>query len=150
MITDFKIFENKNTETTIILNDLVAYYEDKVDLVMLPFIRDDIRDFFNEFLMNSMISFFCEECSGPGGYGWGVQVKHRNKTHKGVVRGYGTGVNTGDVPSTLHLSLNLNRIRHEHLVDTSKPITIYGDLPEDVLEIIDEVNMLSDSKKYNL
>lgn len=136
--------------TNIILNDLVRYYEYNLDLVMLPFIYDDIKDFFDDFLLGCKVEFHCKKCVADPMNGWGVYTKWKNKTHKGIIREYSTGMNYNTVPSSLDLTLTLNRIRHEHIVDTNKPITIYGKLPDDILKIIDDVNIISNTKKFNI
>ena len=143
MITKYKLYENKETTVSFIPNDLIPYFEDKVDLIMLPWIGDDIKNLFNKILMDSYVEFSCERCREKGTY----NTKHTNKTHKGFIRGWGFGYN---YDNKVNLTLMLNRIRHDHLVDCNKSLTLKGNFSDVELKIINNVNMLSDMKKYNL
>lgn len=139
MITNFKIFENVDKETTFILNDIYEYYDDKY-ISKTPYISSFIR---NIFKYKTIIKFNCENCLD---YKDGIQLyKHSNKIHKGKILGASSGV--GD---KIILTLYLNRIKYSHEVDTSKPITIYGDIDSIYLTVINEINTKKDANKYNL
>lgn len=150
MITNFKKFETNNNNISFIPNDLVIYYENKVDLVDLPFIRDYVKKFFQKFLIGCNIHFYCIECTSNNKNDWYSSILYNNKEHKGIVKGYGLGINNIKKPATLNLSVTLKNIRHEHLINTYKPITIYSDLPDNILKIIEEINLINNTKKYNL
>lgn len=147
MIIDFKIFENENKSISFILNDLIPYFEDKVELWMSPWIGDEIKDFLNNLLMNRVVKFDCNKCLEFDIKYDSTTAKWYNKTHKGLVKGIGYGYNN---KNKIYLTLTLNRIKYNHNVNVNNSITVYGDISDDLLEIIEGVNLLSNSKKYNL
>ena len=100
------------------------------------------------FIPNDIIvEFDCLKCLKNNEHGWGETQMWSGKHHKGLVRGIGYGYNFDD---KIHLTLTLNRIKYNHNVDVNKPIIVYGDIPDDLYKIIDETNMMANSKKYNL
>lgn len=142
MITNFKIFENIDNETTFILNDLIDYYttdDKKID-------TDSLKEFISFLFRWPIVKFYCKHCTDD--INGVTHYIHSKKTHKGKVRGGGYGFNEDN--SELYFSLKLNRIKYTHEVDTSKPITIYGNINPIYLNIIDEINAKRDSNKYNL
>jgi len=154
MITDFKIFEENNKETTFIINDLIDYFKNNEEYYQNIYperrynFEDAISYFLQELLLNTMVKINCIECTSNDN---GVKsYRHRNKTHKGIVSGYGYGMLENGDDEHIHLDLYLRRIRHNHLVDVNTPIIIFGDIDKELSDIIDDVNMISNSKKYNL
>ena len=146
MITKFKTYENENKSISFIPNDLIPYFEDKVDLFLVPFIGDDINKFLSDLLMNRMVEFDCKSCMSDEDDV--IRTKHFDRQHKGVVKGVSSGLSWGK--ENVSLTLTLNRIRYTHNVNTKKPIIVYGDISKDLLEIIEGINILSNTKKYNL
>jgi len=144
MIIKFKIFENIEKQTSFIINDLVPYFEENTELVLIPWIDDDISTFLTKLLLNRYVKIECEKCEDiEHNY-----YKYFNKSHKGKVRGISFGFDHST--DKIYLTLELNRIRHKHIVNIYKPIIVYGDIPNDLDEIIDGTNLLSNTKKYNL
>ena len=145
MIIYFKIFENENKSISFIPNDLIPYFKDKVEFFMLPWIGDKIKEFLNNLLINRVVEFDCNKClEFDRKY---YRTTWYNKKHKGLVRGIGYGYNNED---KIYLTLTLNRIKYDHNVNVNNPITVYGNISDDLLEIIEGANLLSNSKKYNL
>lgn len=147
MITNFKIFENENKSISFISNELVPYYEEITDIVMSPWIGQDIGEFLEKLLMEKIVEFSCLKCLEENKHGWGDTIRWTGKKHKGLVRGVGYGYNYDD---KIYLTLTLNRVKYSHNVDPNKPITVYGDIPDKLLGIINGTNMLSNMNKYNL
>jgi hypothetical protein len=143
MITKFKIFESENNEITFIPNDLAEYFEDITDISLFPWIKDDIKKIFEAILVGNYISFNCFLCAEDKTKNY----LYRGKKHKGKVNGYGFGYNN---VNKIYLDLRLSRIRHTHIVDCDKPITISGNIPNKTIDLIEKVNMFKDTKKYNL
>jgi len=137
MITNFKIFENIEKETTFVINDLVDYYN-----------KDwhKIFDFINDLLHDKLVFFNCKECRGYINNSF-VGIKH-NKSHKGIVNSIGLGHYDHD--NSVYLSLSLKRIRYIHEVDVKLPMIIYGDISDNIEKIINEINLIKTTKKYNL
>jgi len=146
MITSFKIFENNEIGISFIPNDLISYFENKVELYLLPFIDQEIKEFFNKFLLQSNIKFSCKVCKKRDMDGT-EHILHYNKEHKGKVSGYDYIKNKKD---SISLSINLYRIRNSHEVDTSKPVTIFGEIPEGVKKTIKDLELYLNIYKYNL
>ena len=145
MITQFKIFENNDTEISFIINDLIPYFQDKVELWELPFIDQNILEFLQELIKDfRIVKFNCEHCINEK-YG-ATSYINSHQTHKGKVRGYGFGM----YDNKIHLTLHLDRIKYVHTVNTNEPIIIYDEIPQKLKDIIDDVNLLSNAKKYNL
>ena len=145
MITNFKIFEDANVETIFTVDNLIPYFKDKCELWEYPFIIDDISRQLQK-MMNLNVKFYCFRCKkdidGVTNY------FHYHKEHKGKIRGIGTG--TSENRDKIYLSLTLNRIKYNHEVNTSKPITIFGNVPSELKEIIYNSELFADSKKFNL
>ena len=144
MITQFKIFEDNNIETSFIINDLIPYCHDKVELWGYPFVDDNILEIEELFKNFRTVKFDCEHCTTD--INGATSYINSNKSHKGKVRGYGFGLSD----SRIHLTLTLDRIKYRHNVNTDEPIIIYGEISQKLKDIIDEVNLLSNAKKYNI
>ena len=126
MITQFKIFENNDTEISFIINDLIPYFQNKVELWELPFIDQNILEFLQELFEDKiLVKFNCKICtdklSGVRNY------IASDKTHKGKVTGFGMGFNHHD---EVFITLNLNNIKYSHIVNTNEPIIIYDEIPQ--------------------
>lgn len=147
MITQFKIFESENNSISFIPNDLIPYYEDNTSIVLSPWIGQDIGIFLEKLLINKIVEFSCVKCLEKNIDGWGEYTTWTGRNHKGKVRGISYGYNWND---KINLNLELNRIKYNHNVDANKSITIYGDISDEFIEIINGTNILSASKKYNI
>jgi len=146
MITKFKIFEDNAVETSFTIDNLIPYFKDKCELWEYPFILDDIQNLLNRSILGLNVKFYCLRCTANVD---GVRnFYHFNKEHKGKIRGIGSGTESNR--NKIYLTLTLNRIKYTHDVDTSKPITIFGDIPSELKEIIYNSELFSDTKKYNL
>lgn len=140
MITNFKIFENVDKETTFILDDIYEYYTDDKYISKKSYISSFIK---NIFKYKTIIQFNCKNCLD---YESGVTYHiYSDKIHKGKILGASSGVGNKIV-----LTLYLNRIKYSHEVDTSKPITIYGNIDSIYLTVINEINAKKNANKYNL
>jgi len=150
MITNFKMFEKQEVDEsikhTIILDDMIDYYMQKYKE---NYCKSGIREFLFSLVYqnNVKFEFFCRKCTFTDDNG-ATNFADANKSHKGVVNGTGYGFNNDIM--TIFLNFRLSRIRYDHAVDTSKPLTIFGKISKDLEDIIDDVNMISDTKKYNL
>ena len=137
MITNFKIYENQNVETTFIINDVIDYFNAEEEL---------IKEFLFEIIkFHNLVKFHCEVCEDYDINGVRNNM-HYNKIHKGIICGYGYGFS--DIG--LHLTLHLKRIKYSHEININLPFTIYGELPNDIKKVIGEMNMRRDANKYNL
>jgi hypothetical protein len=114
---------------------------------MYPWIGDDIKEFLDELLFKKVIKFECEKCLQLDNRYGAETTMHVNRTHKGLVRGFGYGFDSTD---KIYLTLTLNRIKYKHVVDVNKPITVYGDIPSHLMKIIEATKILADTKKYNI
>ena len=70
------------------------------------------------------------------------------KSHKGIVNAIGLG--RYDHDNSVYLSLILKRIKYHHEVEVKLPMIIYGNIPDKLEKIIDEINIKKDANKYNL
>jgi len=144
MITQFKIFENDNQYTILVINDLIDYYTNDKDIVDASLIYDFIEQLMK---FKRVIEFQCLHCTQDVN---GItNYFHTNKKHKGKVRGYGYGLQLVDTENVI-LNVSLDRIKYKHEVDTNKPMIIYGELEEHLKDVIDEINMNNNIEKYNL
>ena len=139
-----RLFENDNIETEISVDGIIDYFtkNGKVEKV-------EMQEFIMKLFRWSTIKFQCHSCTFDNEYG-ATTTAHMNKTHKGKINGFGYGFNDDYGHKDMHLKFNLNRIKYAHDVDVSKPIIIYGELPDNVKKIVDEINMNTDANKYNL
>lgn len=137
MITNFKIFEDNNKETIFTINDLADYYN-----------KDwhKINDFINSLLLNKFVFFNCRECRDYINNNF-VGINHK-KSHKGLVKAIGLGHYDND--NSVYLSLTLKKIKYNHEVDVKLPMIIYGSISNELEKIIDEINFIKTTKKYNL
>jgi hypothetical protein len=148
MITKFKIFEKEdqfNNEISFSLDELLEYYTINGDVK-----RDSIYSFLHSVLkFDNMIMFYCKYCqyydNGSLNY---AHCNNGEKIHKGLIREVSLGFYEYD--KKIYLSLTLNNVKYSHEVYTSKPITIYGNIDQAHLNIINEINAKRDSNKYNL
>ena len=73
----------------------------------------------------------------------------RYKTHKGTIRGIGYGFSEfGD--KEIFLTLAFKRIKYDHEIDTHQPIIVYGFIPNETQNIINDINIKRHANKYNL
>jgi len=139
MITQFKLFENTGNKVTLTINDIIGYFNGD---------NESISDFIFKLLeiKNNVIKFECKKCTEDiKGLNY---FMHSNKQHKGVVRGFGYGFNKEF--NYIFLTIKLKGIRYKHDVDTNSPMNIYGIIPDDIKDIIDEININKETKKFNL
>lgn len=147
MITNFKIFEDTNKETTFILDDLIDYYTDNKNNIKTAYITSFINGVFK---YKVLVKFNCKSCYFYNSEGTLNHAHYSNGRiiHKGLIQG--TGIGFYEHEKKIYLSLTLKRIKYSHEVYTSKPITVYGDINPIYLDIINEINAKRDSNKYNL
>lgn len=146
------MFENSYNEITFILNDLIDYFHIDEDTTELDNFIEDLLRWYNSpnkpsnTFIAPVVEFNCKNCTktidGVTNY------IHMSKKHKGKLNGYGYGFDYRN--KRISLSFNLKRIKYTHEVDTTSPITFYGELPIKVKNIIKEINIKRDSEKYNL
>ena len=140
MITKFKLFENTEDKITIVLNDIIDYFNSN---------EDSIRNFIFKLLdynNNNIVEFKCRNCSDM--INGTTHYMHLNKNHKGIIRGRGYGFN--EEFKYIHLTLTLKRIKYDHEVDTNYPITIYGYIPDDIKKNINDINIKREANKFNI
>jgi hypothetical protein len=139
MITEFKIFENSEDKVTLVLNDIIDYFN---------CVEDSIRNFIFKLLdyNNNIIEFECAKCTDMvNGVTHFINI---NRHHKGILRGRGYGFNYDE--KRIYLALNLKRIKYYHDVDTNLPMTIYGNIPNDIKNIINDLNLIRSAKNFNI
>lgn len=142
MITKFQTFENIETETELIINDIIDYFDGDNKI---------IYDFIMKlFKFNTMVKVKCKNCTTMNDNRRIVTTiyKYSHKTHKGIIGGVGCVGKSGD--KEIFLTLQFKRLKYDHEIDTNQPIIIYGNMPDDVKTIIDDINMKKCAKKYNL
>lgn len=139
MITEFKLFENSEDSVTLVLNDIVDYF-DGAD--------DSIRNFIFKLLPynNNIIEFDCKRCTKM--INGATNYFHMNKHHKGILNGMSYGFNYDT--KKIHLSLDLRRIKYHHELNTDSPMTIYGYIPDEVKKVVNIVNIKRQTNKFNL
>jgi hypothetical protein len=142
VITKFKLFESEEKEISFILNDIIDYFDNR---------QGYINSFISSLCNNRdiIVKINCKNCTHYNEYG-ADEYFHSNKVHKGKINGYGLGSSTDDGKKRLHLTLYLKRIKYKHEVDTSKPITIYGEISPSLQETINNINAKRTSIKYNI
>lgn len=145
MITSFKIFENKEKEITFIPNHLFPYFEHKSEEFMLPFIDDVIFEFFKK-IIGFTIKFECRICYDDSYIVVPRQTLDLDKYHEGILKRF----EFGHYRSKLDIKIELKNVKYTHKMDADKPITIYGNLPDDIIETINDCNLYMNIKKYNL
>ena len=139
MIKNFKLFENTENRVTIVLNDIVNYFNSDEGSI-----REFIFNLFN--YNNNIIEFDCKRCTEM--VNGTTNFRHINSHHKGVIKSIGYGFDEND--KKIHLSLGLKRIKYDHEVDTDSPMTIFGNIDNDIKNIISEVNIKREANKFNI
>jgi len=140
MITEFKIFENSEDKITIILNDVIDYFDGD---------DDSIRNFIFKLLDyndNNIVEFDCKKCTMM--INGVTNFMHSNKHHKGVIRGRSYGFSNEF--HYIYLTIILKRIKYDHDVDTNSPTTIYGYVPDEIKKIVNDINIKREAKKFNI
>ena len=139
MITEFKMFENSDDKITIILNDVIDYFNSD---------DDSIRNFIFKLLdynNKNIVEFDCKKCTMM--INGATNFIHSNKHHKGIIRGRGYGFNRDF--KYIYLTLTLKRIKYDHDVDTDSPTTIYGYVPDGIKKIVNDINIKREANKFN-
>lgn len=139
MITSFKLFEEIEIKETLIIDDIIDYFNSD---------NDRIHNFiFSLFIFNhNVVEFECKKCKAE--INGATTYINSHKNHKGIVCGIGYGFDKDS--KQLYLSLTLKRIKYDHDVNTEYPIIIHGCLSDEIRTQIQEINMIAHSKKYNL
>jgi hypothetical protein len=146
MITEFKIFESVDDETTLVLNDLMIYYNNSLTKI-------------RKFIMNLLKPYTLVKFNIRYGYD---NSKSKflpiDKDYiKGVIDqvyectiGYtGTLQHKRDQFVVLSLILK-NNIEIEYRIDGNSSFTIYGDISEKQKDIIKELNLRREANKFNI
>jgi len=145
MITNFKVFENVENETTLILNDLMIYYNGNQNKIK-KFITDllapgkVVKFNFNYGYDNSLFEFIpiVEGCTGI-----------IDKVHECTVGYKGTLQHKEKEFVILSLILK-NYPNIEYRINVNSPFTIYGNITEKQKIIIEELNLIRNANKFNL
>lgn len=142
MIKIFKIFENYTQKHDIVLDDLIDYAKNEPQIIY-DFIEDFIEDIY---LNKNVIEFHCERC-----YEHMEQKTYTINVHQkhiGIITGI--AYNFDEDEKKIFLSVYLNNIEYDHKVNTKKPLIIYGQIPDNVQKILNELEFFNDIKNYNL
>ena len=145
MITEFKIFENSEDKVTLVLNDLILYYNYNIP---------KFRKFINSLLVpGTLVKFNIN-------YGYDTSVFKFipiSKDYTGIIDqvyectiGYtGTLQHKKEQHAILTLILK-NNIEIEYRINGNSSFTIYGDISEKQKDIIKELNLRREANKFNI
>ena len=145
MITNFKVFENVESETTLILNDLMIYYN-RSQTKIKKFITDllapgkVVKFNFNYGYDNSTFNFIPEVDEYTG------IVDH---VHDCTIGYKGTPQRKEKEFVILSLILK-NDPNIEYRINVNSSFTIYGDITETQKNIIDKLKLIGNMSKFNL
>lgn len=148
MITKFKLFESEEKETTFVIDDLISYSESGKWLLN-SFSKGIIYNFISQLFSNiTLVKFYCKNLTKKvNGETFYIPS---NKINKGEIEDAKCGINFLENNWKISLSINLKRTQYTHEVDTSQPITIYGEIPIKLKSVIDNINMIRTANKYNI
>lgn len=139
MIKKFNLFESNIIKNEIILDDLIQYVKNDEHTI--------IRDFIEDIYLNkNVIEFHCERC-----YEYIEQKTYTINVHQkhiGIITGI--AYNFDEDEKKIFFSVYLNNIEYDHKVNTKKPLIIYGQIPDNVQKILNELEIFNDIKNYNL
>jgi hypothetical protein len=145
MITEFKIFEDLENETTFILNDLVEYYKAS---------QPKIKKFIKELLIpGTSVKFNISYAYNNSEF----KFMNIRKDYTGIIYeileytvGY-TGTLQHKTEQHIILSLILkNDINIEYRIKSNSPFTIYGNITEKQKSIINDLNLIRVTKNFNI
>lgn len=136
MIKKFNLFESNIIKYEIVLDDLIDYAKNDAHIIIHNFIEDI-------YLNKNIIEFDCHRCYNIKNY-----TKNVHQKHKGVITGI--AYNFDEDEKKIFLSVYLNNIEYDHKVNTKKPLIIYGQIPDNVQKILNELEIFNDIKNYNL
>lgn len=136
-----KKYEENNQKVELIINDLIDYYKSDE-----PSIRSFIHNLYLFLMKNKIIiEIFCNRCVDINN-----STAHSHKKHKGILYGYGYGFKNEYGIKEIYLTFNLKRIKYQHQIDTYNPITLYGNISDDIKKVIDDINFQKSIINYNL
>lgn len=139
MIKKFENFKDDEKRQEILFDDLIEYTKPDSSIRIYNFIEDVWKN-------GNIVEFQCNNCVDDDHHI--MQFMYSNKTHKGVIRGFGFGYD--EYLEQVSISINLKRIKYKHEINTKTPFIIYGDLPDNIQKIVDDVKIQHDAKKFKL
>jgi len=145
MIKKFKIFEEVENETTFFLNDLMIYYNKN---------QTKIKKFIIDLLTPGKVVKFNYKYAYNKNTSTFLPI---NKEHIDIIYsidecniGY-KGTLQNKISQFVVLTITLkNNIDIEYRIDVNLPFTVYGDITRKQKIVIDELNLIRKTNKFNL